>query len=109
MFVPAYSKIPRGYGVAYTCWDRDGGICYPIPFNIIVALLYKLRLWAIMPFGRVLDRAKMDAYRRGKADGAMEGRKEMRSYFRGADKIITNLEKIMSREFQEMLDKEKTK
>jgi hypothetical protein len=29
-------KIPRGYGVAFTCWDRPSVICYPIPLNLAI-------------------------------------------------------------------------
>lgn len=36
------------YGAAYTRFDRNVldrvGICYPIPFNVVIGLLYKLWL-----------------------------------------------------------------
>ena len=36
-------SIPRFYGLAYREYDRRVGVCYPIPFNIVVRIA--MNIW----------------------------------------------------------------
>lgn len=42
-------KYPRGYGLAYIRYWLDEAVCYPIPLNVLVALLYRLKWWLKSP------------------------------------------------------------
>lgn len=47
--ISPFEQLPRFYGVAYTEFNRDIGVCYPIPLNIVVGLWRKLLWWLRAP------------------------------------------------------------
>jgi len=58
--------IPKGYGIAYYCYDRLSAICYPIPINFLISLCYTVYLVlkrGITPRSREAELRK--AYDRG--------------------------------------------
>ena len=75
--VNAYEIIPKGYGIAYRKYDMDATVCYPIPFNIFVALFRRIYIWFI--HGANLYN---DGYDRGYGKGLTEGRKYAFNQFR---------------------------
>lgn len=60
--------IPAWYGVAWVDFMRDVGVCYPIPLNLIAAVLRGLWIWAMHGY-RAVPIDSRDAYAQGFADG----------------------------------------
>ena len=56
-------SVPKGYGFAWTCWDRPMFVVYPIPFNILLGGVRRLWIKALR-FGVESDPA-VRAYQRG--------------------------------------------
>lgn len=48
-FVPEGGQFPRGYGIAWRSFDRNGAVCYPIPLNWIMAWLRGTWIWLQIP------------------------------------------------------------
>jgi hypothetical protein len=69
-FVRALDVIPRGYGVAYRAWDRDGAVCYPIPLNWLVRWARGAMIWLRFPERATrYEAANRAAYDRGYVAG----------------------------------------
>lgn len=62
--------IPDYYGVAYRRMDMLQAVCYPIPLNIFVAVVYKVWLW--LRWGHKLYE---NGYTKGYTEGKESGRK----------------------------------
>lgn len=60
--------IPAWYGVAWTRWEVNSAICYPMPLNLIVAAVRAVVIW--MRYGYMaMPRHSRDAYAQGLRDG----------------------------------------
>ena len=78
-FVGVMERFPRGYGIAYHCWDMDGCIAAPIPLNIVVRALHLLNLWLMhggplgsrrrTRFEAMLSAARLSGMERGATRG----------------------------------------
>ena len=77
MRIKPYEQIPFWYGVSYRMWEADLTVCHPIPFNLVVSILYKTRLWMRMPtsskISKGLIRAKHVGYETGYTRGQITG------------------------------------
>lgn len=70
-------RIPRGYGLAYHDWERDILIVYPLPFNLLAALmrrLYYRLVYGMRPlkFEAAIRRARQAAWNRGYDTGYVD-------------------------------------
>ena len=67
--VRAGEIIPAWYGVAWTRWEVNSAICYPMPLNLIVAAARAVVIW--MSYGYMaMPRHSRDAYAQGIRDGS---------------------------------------
>lgn len=66
-------SLPRGYGIAYVDICRRITACYPVPLNLVVALLREA--WGLirMPLSSRTQRAYMDGFVAGKKDERQRG------------------------------------
>jgi len=60
--------IPNGYGIAYVEYNSDRAVLYPIPINVVVALIRRFWFW-------VRGGAYEGGYDRGYKEGKRIGRK----------------------------------
>jgi hypothetical protein len=70
--------MPRGYGVAMVDWCMDRRICYPLPFNWVVAFADRFILWLQRPpvereFARQIQARYQVGYDKGHKDGRLAG------------------------------------
>jgi hypothetical protein len=62
------SVIPAWYGIAWTRFESNTAICYPMPFNLLVATTRAIVVW--MRYGyRIVPYNARDAYAQGVRDG----------------------------------------
>lgn len=60
--------IPAWYGVAWVQLENNRAICYPMPFNLLIAAVRATVIW--MRYGyRVVPYNARDAYAQGVRDG----------------------------------------
>lgn len=67
--IPSGERFPRGYGLAWRCFDRDAAVAYPIPLNVLLGWLRAAYLWLrwdAIPQRR--DAALYGAYELGRQD-----------------------------------------
>jgi hypothetical protein len=57
--VGVHESVSRVYGAAYWRMDRQVGVCYPIPFNVIVGLFNKL-WWRLRQPKFIMDKINKD-------------------------------------------------
>lgn len=68
-------ELPRGYGVAWRCYDRYASVCYPVPFNLVARWLRDLYVWArCIARPSYSDRVLWRAFNRGRDIGIELGR-----------------------------------
>lgn len=93
VFVAEGEMTPRGYGFAYRCYHRMGGMAYPMPLNLMIRwlrpLYVKLKnplrnsdvdtLLAIEMYQRGVERGFVDAYRLGRLDALTDLRGDPRT------------------------------
>ena len=60
--------LPAWYGVAWTRWEVDAAICYPMPLNLLVAAIRAIVIWMQHGYHIVPINAR-DAYAQGLRDG----------------------------------------
>lgn len=65
----AYEMVPRGYGCAWRNYRSETVMCYPIPLNLVMAVLHRAWYWLILPKGLVVRRSD---YERGFRNGKRE-------------------------------------
>lgn len=59
--------LPRGYGVAWVCWNRPEAVCYPIPLNVAAGWAREAWLW-FKRGGRDVGNTPAEAYEAGRRD-----------------------------------------
>src|SRR5262249_32428793 len=62
-FVPAGETFPRGFGLAYREWERDGGWFYPLPLNWIVRWWRTVERFLAIPKMTRRDKEEMERAR----------------------------------------------
>ena len=73
-FISSLETIPRGYGIAYRAYNRDGSWCYPIPLNWIMRWSYSLLIRLRFPLTMTWYEQELhDVYARGFSDGQRHG------------------------------------
>lgn len=67
-------RIPRGYGRAYRCWNRDAIVVYLIPFNWIVGFFRQMHFLlrrGLLPSR--LEREMIRRFNQGRVQAFKEG------------------------------------
>jgi len=79
-YVEPCDIVPKGWGAAYTPWNRLGGVIAPIPLNLLLGALYALCGWLRSapiawksPRHRLLTKAFHRGYQRGEKAGRDKG------------------------------------
>lgn len=67
VYVGRYEKMPRFYGVAWCCINKDGAYCAPVPLNILIGTLRNLWWWLKSGWRR-MPYSPHEAYRQGRRD-----------------------------------------
>ena len=62
--------LPAWYGVAWIRWEADTAVCYPMPFNLVIAVCRALVVWIKYGHCSVYSNAR-DAYAQGILEGML--------------------------------------
>ena len=74
--VDSGALIPRGYGVAWSRFDRDSFVCAPIPLNRLLSHGRAVLFWFMGYRQTWVDRLVREAEARGRAEGHAQAIRE---------------------------------